>query len=63
VVAIGDRQRRAEFSRALDDRGANLTSGVHAAAAVAPSTRLGSGTAVFAVAVVNPDSQLGGVGR
>jgi sugar O-acyltransferase (sialic acid O-acetyltransferase NeuD family) len=59
LVAIGDNGVRHKLSRRLVERDAHLASVIHPAAVVARDVGLGPGTALMALAVVNPGAVVG----
>lgn len=59
VIGIGDIQARVRLAQLAEDRGFLLATIVHPSAVIAPSSRIGAGTAIMAGAVINPDSVIG----
>ena len=59
IVAIGANRLRLELLQQCIDLGFNISSVIHPSAQIAKDVSIGSGTVVFANAVINTGSQLG----
>ncbi|OLO10227.1 acetyltransferase [Chromohalobacter japonicus] len=59
VVGIGNNRVRLEKTRALQSKGAKLTTIIHPRAAVSDSVKIGAGSVILAGSVIQVDSELG----
>lgn len=58
ALGIGDNAARADVAAACKEAGAELVIAVHPRAVVAGSARIGEGSVVMALAVINPDANI-----
>ncbi|MFA6096749.1 MAG: acetyltransferase [Candidatus Paceibacterota bacterium] len=59
IIAIGDNKIRMELAARVEHLGFKLYTAIHPRAIIAPSAKIGKGTAVLAGALINPDAIIG----